>query len=185
MAVQSAVAERWKEVTGTTLIEAYGLTETSPAVTINPIDLKDYNGSIGLPLPSTDVCIRDEEGKNLPIGSVGELCVRGPQVMKGYWNRPDETALVMMSDGFLKTGDIATMNEEGYCKIVDRKKDMILVSGFNVYPNEVEAAAALHPMVLEAAAIGVPSETTGEAVRLFVVRKSEQLTQADLIAHLK
>jgi len=185
MAVQPAVASKWKEVTGTTLIEAYGLTETSPAVTINPMDLKEFNGCIGLPVPSTDVCIRDEDGRDLPPGSAGELCVRGPQVMKGYWNRPDETRQVMMPDGFLRTGDIAIMDAQGYCKIVDRKKDMILVSGFNVYPNEVESVAAMHPMVLEAAAVGFPSDATGEAVRLFVVKKSHKLTEAMLLEHMR
>ena len=185
MAVQQAVASKWKEVTGTTLIEAYGLTETSPAVTINPMDLKEFNGCIGLPVPSTEVCIRDEDGQDLPSGSAGELCVRGPQVMKGYWNRPDETQKVMMPDGFLKTGDIAIMDAQGYCKIVDRKKDMILVSGFNVYPNEVESVAAMHPLVLEAAAVGFPSDATGEAVRLFVVKKSPELNEAMLLEHMR
>ena len=158
MAVQRAVAERWKQITGVTLIEAYGLTETSPAATINPLDMPDYNGSIGLPISSTEVAIRDDDGKDLPLGELGELCIRGPQVMKGYWNRPEETAKVIMADGFLRTGDMAVMDENGYVKIVDRKKDMILVSGFNVYPNEIEDVVAMHPGVLESAAVGVPDE---------------------------
>ncbi|GAB4169688.1 MAG: AMP-binding protein [Rhodocyclaceae bacterium] len=185
MAVQKAVAQRWKEVTGKPLIEAFGLTETSPAVTINPLDLGEYNGSIGLPIPSTEVAIRDEDGKDLAPGEPGELCVRGPQVMKGYYNRPEETAKVMFADGFLRTGDVAVMDEKGYFRIVDRKKDMILVSGFNVYPNEIEAVAALHPGVLEAAAVGVPDEKSGEVVKLFVVKKDPGLTAEALIAHCR
>ncbi|MFZ5512551.1 MAG: long-chain-fatty-acid--CoA ligase FadD [Pseudomonadota bacterium] len=185
MAVQKAVAERWKQVTGTPLIEAYGLTETSPAATINPLDLKEYNGSIGLPVPSTEVAIRDEEGRDLPIGEVGEICVRGPQVMKGYYNRPEETAKVIMADGFLRTGDVGVMDEKGFVRIVDRKKDMILVSGFNVYPNEIEAVVAMHPGVLEVAAVGVPDEKSGEAVKIFVVKKDPNLTTEALIAHCK
>jgi Acyl-CoA synthetases (AMP-forming)/AMP-acid ligases II len=177
MAVQRAVAERWKKVTGCTLAEAYGLTETSPGVCINPTDLKDYNGSIGLPLPSTDVAIWSEENQALPIGEVGELMVHGPQVMQGYWNRPDETAKVLGDDGWLHTGDIAKMDQAGYVYIVDRKKDMILVSGFNVYPNEVEDAVMAHPGVLEVAAVGVPDEHSGEVVKLFVVRKDPTLTE--------
>jgi len=185
MAVQQAVAQRWKEVTGRPLIEAFGLTETSPAVSINPLDLGEYNGSIGLPIPSTEVAIRDEEGKDVTLGQPGELCVRGPQVMKGYYHRPEETAKVMFDDGFLRTGDIAAMDEKGYLRIVDRKKDMILVSGFNVYPNEIEAVAALHPGVLEAAAVGVPDARSGEAVKLFVVKKDPGLTAEALIAHCR
>ena len=185
MAVQQNVADRWQQVTGTALIEAYGLTETSPAVTINPLDLKEYNGAIGLPISSTEVSIRDEEGFDVPVGSPGELCVRGPQVMKGYWNRPEETARVLMADGFLRTGDVAVMDERGFVRIVDRKKDTILVSGFNVYPNEVEAIVAMHPGVLEVAAIGVPDEKSGEAVKIFVVRKDSGLTAEALIAHCR
>jgi len=185
MAVQKAVAERWKQVTGNTLIEAYGLTETSPAATINPLNLAAYNGSIGLPVPSTDVAIRDDEGRDLPLGEAGELCVRGPQVMKGYWNRPDETAKVIMADGFLRTGDIAVMDEKGFIRIVDRKKDMILVSGFNVYPNEVEAVVAMHPGVLEVAAIGVPDEKSGEAVKIFIVKRDASLTAEAVIAYCR
>ena len=176
MAVQRTVANQWRSITGCTLAEAYGLTETSPAVCINPIDLAAYNGSIGLPVPSTDVAIWSEDGKPLPIGEVGELMVRGPQVMKGYWNRPDETAKTISADGWLHTGDIAKMDDKGYFYIVDRKKDMILVSGFNVYPNEVEDAVMEHPGVLEVAAVGIPDEHSGEVVKLFVVRKDPNLT---------
>ena len=176
MAVQRAVAEKWKQVTGVTLVEAYGLTETSPAACINPMDLKDYNGSIGLPVPSTDVCLKDDDGKLVPIGEVGELCVKGPQVMKGYWQRPEETANVIDSEGWLHTGDMAKMDADGFFYIVDRKKDMILVSGFNVYPNEVEDVIAGMPGVLEVAAIGVPDEKSGEAVKVFIVKKDPSLT---------
>jgi long-chain acyl-CoA synthetase len=185
MAVQQAVAERWRQVTGCTLVEAYGLTEASPAVTINPLGLAAFNGSIGLPLPSTDVVIRDRDGKDLPPGVEGELCVRGPQVMHGYWLSPEETAMVMTPDGFLRTGDIAVMDAAGFVRIVDRKKDMILVSGFNVYPNEVEAVVAAHPGVLEAAVVGVPEAKTGEALKLFVVRRDPELTVGELIAHCR
>ncbi|MBA3904381.1 MAG: long-chain-fatty-acid--CoA ligase FadD [Rhodocyclaceae bacterium] len=185
MAVQKAVADKWKQVTGVPLIEAYGLTETSPAATINPLDLKEYNGAIGLPISSTEVAIRDEEGKNLPFGEAGEICIHGPQVMKGYYNRPDETAKVIMADGFLRTGDIGVMDGKGFVRIVDRKKDMILVSGFNVYPNEVEAVVAMHPGVLEVAAVGVPDEKSGEAVKIFVVKKDPNLTAEAVIAHCK
>jgi len=182
MAVQRAVAERWKKVTGCTLVEAYGLTETSPAACINPLDLKDYNGSIGLPISSTDAAIWSEDNRPLPPGEVGELMIRGPQVMKGYWNRPDETAKVLGPDGWLHTGDIARMDENGYFYIVDRKKDMILVSGFNVYPNEVEDVVMQHPGVAEVAAVGVPDEHSGEVVKLFVVRKDPGLTVESLKA---
>lgn len=185
MAVQKTVAERWKQVTGKTLIEAYGLTETSPAVTINPLDLAEFNGSIGLPVPSTDIAIRDDAGRDMPLGEAGELCVRGPQVMAGYWQRPDETAKVMMADGFLRTGDIAVVNEQGFIRIVDRKKDMILVSGFNVYPNEVEDVVAMHPGVLEVAVVGVPDERTGEAVKVFIVKRDPALTAEAVIAHCR
>ena len=180
MAVQRAVAERWKKTTGCTLAEAYGLTETSPAVCINPLTLADYNASIGLPVPSTDVAIWSEDNQPLATGEVGELMVRGPQVMKGYWNRPDETAKVLGADGWLHTGDIAKMDSNGYFYIVDRKKDMILVSGFNVYPNEVEDVVMQHPGVAEVAAVGVPDEHSGEVVKLFVVRKDPALT-ADML----
>ena len=185
MAVQRAVAERWKEITGVTLLEAYGLTETSPAATINPVDLEEYNGCIGLPISSTEVSIRDDDGKELPVGEAGELCIRGPQVMKGYWNRPEETAKVIMSDGFLRTGDVAVMEPTGFVKIVDRKKDMILVSGFNVYPNEIEDVLALHPGVLESAAVGVPDPKTGEAVKIYVVKRDPNLSEASLLEHCR
>jgi long-chain acyl-CoA synthetase len=185
MAVQRAVAERWKQITGVTLIEAYGLTETSPAATMNPLDMPEYNGCIGLPISSTEVTIRDDDGKDLPLGEPGELCIRGPQVMKGYWNRPDETAKVIMDDGFLRTGDVAVMSSDGYVKIVDRKKDMILVSGFNVYPNEIEDVLAMHPGVLESAAVGVPDEKTGEAIKIFVVKKDPNLTEASILEHCR
>ena len=180
MAVQRAVAERWKKATGIPLIEGYGLTETSPVVTANPLDIKDYTGSIGMPLPSTEVTLRDDDDCEVAAGRPGELCVRGPQVMKGYWNRPEETAKVMDLDGWLRTGDIARMDDEGLLYIVDRKKDMILVSGFNVYPNEIEDVVARHPGVLEVAAIGVPDEHSGEVVKLFVVKKDPALTEAAL-----
>jgi len=180
MAVQRAVAERWKELAGVPLIEGYGLTETSPVATANPLDLKEYSGSIGLPLPSTDLKLVDDAGNEVARGESGELCVRGPQVMKGYWSRPDETAKVLGSDGWLRTGDIAKMDERGFFYIVDRKKDMILVSGFNVYPNEIEDVVAHHPGVLEVAAIGVPDEHSGEVVKLFVVKKDPALTEAAL-----
>lgn len=180
MAVQRAVAERWKKTTGCTLVEAYGLTETSPAAVINPVTLAEYNGAIGLPIPSTDARIIDEEGNEVPTGNPGELCIKGPQVMKEYWQRPEETAKVLSADGWLRTGDIARMDEAGYFYIVDRKKDMILVSGFNVYPNEIEGVMVAMPGVLEAAAIGVPDEHSGEAVKLFVVRKDPSLTEAQV-----
>ena len=185
MAVQQAVAEKWKKVTGVALVEAYGLTETSPAVTINPLDLKAFNHSIGLPISSTEVSIRDDDGIEQAIGQRGELCVRGPQVTPGYWNRPEETRRVFTADGFLRTGDIAVMDDKGFVTLVDRKKDMILVSGFNVYPNEVEDIVANHPGVLEVAAIGVPDERSGEAVKVFVVRKDPALTAEALIAHCR
>lgn len=176
MAVQRSVAERWKKTTGVTLAEAYGLTETSPAACINPLDLKEYNGSIGLPIPSTYVQIRAEDGTVLPVGEAGELCIKGPQVMKGYWGQPEETAKVLDAEGWLRTGDIAKMDANGYVYIVDRKKDMILVSGFNVYPNEIEDIVMHHPGVAEVAAVGVEDEHSGEVVKLFVVRKDPSLT---------
>lgn len=185
MAVQRSVADRWRAVTGISIAQAYGLTETSPAVTINHLDTKVFNGSIGLPVPSTDLSIRDDQGRELGIGESGEICVRGPQVTQGYWNRPDETALVMYPDGYLRTGDVGYVDETGYVYLVDRKKDMILVSGFNVYPNEVEDVAALHPGVREVAAVGVPDERSGEAVKLFVIRKDPALDAETLIAHCR
>lgn len=181
MAVQPAVAERWQGVTGKPLLEAYGLTETAPAVTINPLSLKSYNGTIGLPVPSTEVSLRNDANQEVGPGEPGELCVRGPQVMLGYYNRPDETAKVLDPDGWLHTGDVAIHDENGYFKIVDRKKDMILVSGFNVYPNEIEAVVSAHPGVLEVAAIGVPSEATGEAVKVFIVKRDGNLTEQQVI----
>jgi long-chain acyl-CoA synthetase len=184
MAVQKSVAERWKALTGMTLLEAYGLTETSPAVCINPVDLTDYNGMIGLPIPSTDVSIRDLDGNELEVGEAGELWVRGPQVMQGYWQRPDETANVMSGD-WLRTGDVAVMNERGFIKLVDRLKDMVLVSGFNVYPNEVEDVLASHPKVLEAGVIGIKDEHSGEVVKAFVVKKDDRLTLEELTAYCR
>lgn len=185
MAVQRAVAERWKKVTGSTLAEAYGLTETSPAACINPLDIHDYNGSIGLPVPSTEVCVKDDDGNQLAIGETGELCVRGPQVMKGYWNRPEETEKAIDADGWLHTGDVARMDEKGFFYIVDRKKDMILVSGFNVYPNEIEDVVASMPGILEVAAIGIPDEKSGEAVKLVIVRKDPSVTVEAIRAHCR
>ncbi|KAA0891063.1 AMP-binding protein [Pusillimonas sp. ANT_WB101] len=185
MAVQTVIAERWLKVTGHPIAQAYGLTEASPAVSLNPLDRTDFDGSIGMPVPSTDIAIRDDDGNDVPQGQSGEICIRGPQVTRGYWNRPEETALVFDSDGYLHTGDIGYINERGYLFINDRKKDMIIVSGFNVYPNEVEAAAMQHPGVLEAAAVGVPDERSGETVKLFVVRKDPNLTQAEVIKHCR
>src|ERR1700722_59389 len=185
MAVQRIVADRWKKVTGVTLVEAYGLTETSPAACVNPLDLPAYNGSIGLPVPSTEACIQDDDGKHLPVGEIGELCIRGPQVMKGYWQRPEETTKVISAYGWLHTGDIAKMDDKGYFYIVDRKKDMILVSGFNVYPNEIEDVVAQIPGVLEVAAVGVPDEKSGEAVKVVVVKKDPNLTAETIRAYCK
>lgn len=182
MALQRAVAMKWKEITKTTVVEGYGLTETSPVVCCNPIDGTDRVGTIGLPLPSTFVKMLDDEGKEVAHGQPGELCVKGPQVMKGYWQRPEETAEVFTEDGWLKTGDIACLDDDGFCKIVDRKKDMILVSGFNVYPNEVEDVIASHPGVLEVAAVGVANEKSGESVKVFVVKKDQAVTADDIIA---
>ena len=185
MAVHKGVAERWNKATGINITEGYGLSETSPVATANRVSGKEFTGTIGLPLPSTDISIRDDDGKELPLGEVGEICIRGPQVMTGYWNRPDETARVMTPDGFFKSGDMGFMDERGYTKIVDRKKDMILVSGFNVYPNELEEVVALHPGVLEVAAIGVPDEHSGETPKLFVVKKDPALTEEILMAYCR
>ena len=185
MAVQKSVAQKWKEVTGISLIEAYGLTETSPAACINPMDLEDHNGKIGIPISSTEIVIRDDEGKDVAVGEVGELCIKGPQVMKGYWNRPDETQNVFTEDAYLKTGDIAFMDERGFFQIVDRKKDMILVSGFNVFPNEVEEVLSGHPGVLEVAVVGVPDQKSGEAVKAFIVKREEALTDEELRTYCK
>lgn len=180
MQVQKAVAERWKEVTGTPLVEGYGLTETSPVATANPLTAHEYSGAIGLPVPSTDVVFKSEDGHLLQVNEIGELCIKGPQVMKGYWQRPDDTARAIDKDGYFATGDIGYMDDKGYIRIVDRKKDMVLVSGFNVYPNEVEGVVAGHPGVLECAVIGVPDEKSGEIVKLFVVKKDPALTEADV-----
>jgi long-chain acyl-CoA synthetase len=180
MAVQKAVAEQWLKVTGCPICEGYGLSETSPSATCNPTDTDEYSGTIGLPLPSTEIAILDDDGRPVPIGERGEIAIRGPQVMAGYWGHPDETAKVMTADGFFKSGDVGIMDERGYVKIVDRKKDMILVSGFNVYPNEVEDVIAGCPGVLECAAIGVPDADSGEAVKVFVVRKDASLTERDV-----
>ena len=185
MAVQKGVAERWKALTGNSITEGYGLSETSPVATANRFSDSNFTGTIGLPLPSTEIVIRDDDGNNLPLGEVGEICIRGPQVMAGYWNRPDETAKVMTKDGFFKSGDMGFMDERGYTKIVDRKKDMILVSGFNVYPNELEEVVAQHPGVLEVAAIGVPDEHSGEVPKLFVVKKDPALTVEALTAYCR
>jgi len=185
MAVQEAVAKQWLAKTGCPIIEGYGLSETSPSATCNPTDTDSFSGTIGLPLPSTEIDIRDDDGNRVPLGQPGEICIRGPQVMAGYWNRPDETAKVMTPDGFFKTGDIGVMDARGYTKIVDRKKDMILVSGFNVYPNEVEEVAAACPGVLEVAAVGVPDTHSGEVVKLFIVKKDPALTEADVMAFCK
>jgi long-chain acyl-CoA synthetase len=183
MAVQQAVAERWQQVTGKVLLEGYGLTETAPVVCSNPLNLTEYNGSIGLPMPSTEIELRGDDGREVPFGQAGELCVRGPQVMKGYWQCPDETAKVLGPDGFLATGDVATVDDQGFVRIVDRKKDMVLVSGFNVYPNEVEDVVARCPGVLECAVIGLPDQHSGEAVKLFVVKRDPSLTEADIRKH--
>lgn len=185
MAVQPHVAQRWLKITGRPLIEGYGLSETSPVATVNPTDTDAYSGSIGLPVPSTEVAILDDDGNEVPLGERGELCIRGPQVMLGYWNRPDETRKSMTADGFFRTGDIGIMDEKGYTRIVDRKKDMITVSGFKVYPNEVESVIASHPGVLECAVVGVPDPHSGEAVKAFVVRRDSSLTETQLIEWCK
>ncbi|AYG65103.1 MULTISPECIES: long-chain fatty acid--CoA ligase [unclassified Rhizobium] len=183
MAVQRPVAERWQKMTGAWITEGYGLSETSPVASANRFDSPEFSGTIGLPITGTDFDIRDENGNSLPLGEVGEICIRGPQVMAGYWKQPAETARVMTLDGFFRSGDMGFMDERGFTKIVDRKKDMILVSGFNVYPNEIEEVAAMHPGILEAAAIGVPDQHSGEAVKLFIVKKDPALTEADVKAH--
>ncbi|WP_045727702.1 long-chain fatty acid--CoA ligase [Xanthomonas sp. GPE 39] len=185
MAVQRAVAEHWKQVTGVTVVEAYGLTETSPGACINPLTLSEYNGSIGLPIPSTDACIKNDQGQIMAQGEIGELCIRGPQVMKGYWRRPEETAQVIDSEGWFRTGDMARMDQQGFFYIVDRKKDMILVSGFNVYPNEIEEIIAMMPGVLEVAVVGVPDEKSGEAVKVVIVKKDPKLTVEEVKAHAR
>ena len=181
MATQKAVAEKWKKITSTPIVEAYGLTEASPGVCCNPLNIEAYSGGIGLPVPSTEVELRDADGKEVPVGQPGELWVRGPQVMKGYWNRPEETAKTIDARGFLETGDIAVMDEKGWLKLVDRKKDLIVVSGFNVYPNEIEEVVSHNDKVMEVACIGVPNEKTGEALKVFVVKKDPSLTKEELI----
>jgi long-chain acyl-CoA synthetase len=183
MAVQRTVAEQWKQITGCSIAEGYGLSETSPTLTCNTAISTEFNGSIGIPVPSTYISIRDDDGKELPLGEAGEICAKGPQVMAGYWNRPEETAKVMTADGYFRTGDIGVMSADGFIKIVDRKKDMILVSGFNVYPNEIEEVIASHPGVLECAVIGVPDARSGEAVKAFVVKKDPNVTAEDIIKY--
>ena len=185
MAVQQAVADRWVKMTGCPILEAYGLSETAPGATSNPADAKEYSGSIGLPIPSTEIAILDDDGKPVAMGEAGEIAIRGPQVMAGYWNNPDETAKVMTADGFFKSGDVGIMDERGFTKIVDRKKDMILVSGFNVYPNEIEGVIAGHPDVLECACVGVSDAHSGEAIKLFVVRRNQSLTSEQLMEFCK
>ena len=183
MAVQQATAEKWLKITGCPVVEGYGLSETSPVATVNRVDVHDFTGSIGLPVPNTEIAIRDDDGRDMPLGERGEICIRGPQVMAGYWNRPDETAKVMYEDGFFKSGDIGVMDAQGYVRIVDRKKDMILVSGFNVYPTEIEQVVNLHPGVLECAAVGVPDARSGEAVKLYVVKQDPSLAEEDLSSY--
>lgn len=185
MAVQRAVAEKWQKVTRCALFEGYGMTESSPVATVNRPDTREYTGSIGVPAPGTELSIQDDDGRLLPQGEVGEICIRGPQVMKGYWQRPEESAKTITPDGWLRTGDVGKMDERGYFYIVDRKKDMILVSGFNVYPNEIEDVVATHPGVLEVAAVGIPDEKSGEAVKLVIVRKDPKLTVEDVKAHCR
>ena len=185
MAVQAPVAERWLKTVGVPLLQAYGLTETSPAATINPLDMREFNGAIGLPISSTEISIRDDDGIEVPPSQIGEICIRGPQVMKGYWQRPDETEHVFYPDHFLRTGDMGYVDQKGFVFLVDRKKDMILVSGFNVYPNEVEEAVAMYPGIIDVAAIGVADEHSGEAVKIFVVRKDPRVTEQQLIEHCR
>jgi long-chain acyl-CoA synthetase len=180
MAVQQATAEKWLKITGCPVVEGYGLSETSPVATSNRLDLKEFTGTIGLPIPSTEIAIRDDDGQDVPQGQPGEICIRGPQVMAGYWNRADETAKVMMADGYFKSGDVGIMDARGYVRIVDRKKDMILVSGFNVYPTEIEQVVNTHPGVMECVAVGVPDARSGEAVKLYVVKKDPALEEEDL-----
>lgn len=183
MAVQQATAEKWQRITGCAVVEGYGLSETAPVATVNRLDMDGFNGSIGLPVPNTEIAIRDDAGRDVPLGERGEICIRGPQVMAGYWNRPEETAQAIGPDGFFKTGDIGVMDPQGFTRIVDRKKDMILVSGFNVYPTEIEQVVNMHPGVLECAAVGVPDPHSGEAVKLFVIKKDPALAEEDLSAY--
>ena len=184
MAVHKAVSQRWLDITGKPIIEAYGLTETSPAACVNPLSNTEFNGYVGLPLPSTDVSIRDDNFKELAFGEIGEICIKGPQVMKGYYNKEEETSKVL-HQGWLKTGDLGVMTEEGYIKIVDRKKDMIIIFGFNVYPNEIEEVVVKHPKVLEAGVVGVPDEVRGETIKLFIVKKDESLTEEEILKHCR
>ena len=185
MAVQRVVAERWKKATGVPLIEAYGLTETAPGAICNPLNIEDWTGTIGMPFPSTEATVLDDDGNEVPLGEVGEICLRGPQVMRGYWNRPDESAKVFTRDGWLRTGDMGIVDERGFFKITDRKKDMIIVSGFKVFPNQIEDAVALHPGVAEVAAIGAPDEKSGEVVKIVVVKQDPALTEEALLAHCR
>jgi long-chain acyl-CoA synthetase len=185
MAVQHVVARRWKEATGVPLVEGYGLTESAPVAIANPVTIEEWTGQIGVPLPSTDAAILDDDGNRAALGEVGEICLRGPQVMTGYWNRPDETAHVFTADGWLRTGDMGAMDDVGCIRITDRKKDMIVVSGFKVFPNEIEDVLTKHPGVLEAAAIGTHDERSGESVRAIVVRKDPALTEGALLAHCR
>jgi long-chain acyl-CoA synthetase len=185
MAVQRATAEKWLRVTGCPVVEGYGLSETSPVATSNRLDVHEFSGTIGLPVPSTEIAIRDDDDADVPVGMPGEICIRGPQVMAGYWNRPDETARVMTSDGFFRSGDVGVMDERGYIRIVDRKKDMILVSGFNVYPNEIEQVVSLHPGVLECAAVGIPDERSGEAVKLYVVKSDPAIGEEEIARYCR
>ena len=185
MAVQEPVARKWKGITGVPIVEGYGLSETCSGVVCNPVTMDTFNGTVGLPMPGVEIRILDDDGNPVPIGTAGEVAIRGPQVMANYWNRPDETAKAMTADGFFKSGDIGILDEQGYLRIVDRKKDMIIVSGFNVYPNEVEAVVAEHPDVLECAAVGVPDDNSGEAVVLFVVSKDPKLTKDELAGFYK
>jgi long-chain acyl-CoA synthetase len=185
MAVQQAVADKWLKLTGCPIVEGYGMSETSPVATANRLDITAFTGTIGLPLPSTEIAILDDDGKPVALGEAGEIAIRGPQVMRGYWQREHENGSVMTPDGFFKSGDVGIMDENGYTRIVDRKKDMILVSGFNVYPNEIEGVVAAHPGVLECACIGVPDKNSGEAVKLFVVRKDQNLTAEQLMDYCK
>jgi long-chain acyl-CoA synthetase len=185
MAVQEATAARWRELTGCPIVEGYGLSETSPVATSNRVDSTSFSGTIGVPIPSTEVCIRDDNGRDLPMGATGEICIRGPQVMAGYWQRPDETAQVMTQDGYFKSGDIGVMDERGQLRIVDRKKDMILVSGFNVYPTEIEQVVSMHPGVLECAVVGIPDSRSGEAVKLVIVRRDPGLSEEDIASYCR
>ncbi|MCY4524091.1 MAG: AMP-binding protein, partial [Halobacteriovoraceae bacterium] len=185
MAVQKPVADQWVQTTKVPLVEGYGLTETSPCACVNPLNIKGFTGHIGLPLPSTEVSIKDDQENNLPLGEVGEIAIKGPQVMRGYWRRQEETDKVMSKDGYFKSGDMGFMDEKGYVKLVDRKKDMILVSGFNVYPNEIEEVVCQHPKVLEAAAVGVHSDKSGQAVKLFIVKKDTSLTEDEVKDHCR